>query len=433
MGRRFAWCCLVLLGLGCQRRVELSPWPEVPGAQTFLYLRSNLEGVEAQVLDPGQPLPVIELDSSTKPEVVILAYAEAPAALGLALGPLALVTGEVPFPEALPPGATVYVLHPEAQRFDEAGTPPTWVSNLRRSGHDPCVQRTTENGQLGHGQAVRISLELDAAHALLAGGDGAWIMTTTSATPVLGLPFEPYGGALAEDGRIYVAGEGKVAIARIVDHRWIVDETLADDRTESVLGMVVEGDHRILILTQSGLLRRFQGGSWTQVGALDPSFTGDGGDLRRLSNGLILGVSCGSGSALVISATDIQTRPLISGSVGVCAVEEVPGFGLLLGTSVGQILAESTQFQALPEIPGHGQRGAGVLAIRRTARGIVVFAGQSGAMGELTADGRVCKYDGLGTWSGRSLTAVGDQLLATGFALENNPNQLSFTRILGVN
>lgn len=424
-----AWCLLA-----CADGERFSPWPDAQGFGTFIYLRKSKTGIEAQALDPGGELPVVKLDPGSEPEVVVLAYPEHPSALPIALGALTLATASDSFSALLPSGATVFVLDPAGPSFAKNAPTPAWVSNLRVVVADPCPARRTETVVLGHfrGGGIATSVSLDLDHAIFASAEASWIVTATSATQLGQHPF-PIGALdLAPDGKLYAAGEGHLAAVHLDDHRWVVDSDVRDPMPdERTIGLIAEGGGRFLILTQSGVLRRYDG-TWTQLPSLDPTLTGGGGQLRRLSDGRIAAVNCSSPYAVLITQDQAQVVDLVASEIGVCAIELDPTLGLVIGTAGGEVRAASTGYAALPEVPTHEQRGSSVRAILRTRRELLLYIGHSGTFGEITG-GRVCKYTTPGGWTGHVLNAVGTQVIATGFTLDAIPDLLSLTRIFDVN
>ncbi len=104
----------------------------------------------------------------------------------------------------------------------------------------------------------------------------------------------------------------------------------------------------------------------------------------------------------------------------------------LVITSGNHDSAERLGFAPIPEVPTHDQRGSAVRALHLTKKGRLLYSGHSGTIGEVLDQGVICKFVQHGTWTGRSLTPLGDQLIASGYTLDYAPMQVDLTRILGV-
>lgn len=421
--------------VGCGPRQRFLEWPQFLADKSFLLLRAVGTTVEAHAYDLTEGPPVIELDHASDEKTAVLIYASTLGALALSRGLLALAAPDTVFRTPLPPGGRLFELDAETPSFQARAAVPEWIKAINLKTDDPCDDPPLVQEPLGMlvGGGMQLAVALDAEHAVFATTTTGFVVTTTSVTPIEPPPPRPYAGVLGPRGEVYVGTATEVLVTRIEHGHWTVESRIArvPDQDNPVT-LYVDEDSRVFELTQGGSLRRYAQGVWTNLASFTPLLTGGGGLIRKLSDGRLVAVGCSSSSALFFEGDTPVIRQLVPDGNGICSIELDPRFGLVVGTSQGQIRAERLDFKPIPEVPTHEQRGSAVRALRLTKKGRLFYSGHSGTMGEVLDQGVLCKFAQHGTWTARTLTPLGDQLIASGHTLDYAPMQVDLTRILGV-
>ncbi len=421
--------------VGCGPGQRFLAWPGFAADKSFLLLRATGTTVEAHAYDLTEGPPVIELEHAGDEKTAVLVYASTLGALALSRGPLALAGPDTIFTTPLPQGGRLFELEAETPSFEERPVVPEWIAAIKLKTDDPCHDPPLVQEPLGMlvGGGMQIAVALDAEHALFATTTMGVVVTTTSVTPIEPPPHRPYAGVLGPRGELYVGTATEVVVTRIAHGHWTVESRIARvPENDNPVTLYVDEDSRVYELTQGGSFRRYAQGVWTNLASFTPLRTGGGGLIRKLSDGRLVAVGCSSSAALFIEGDTPVMRQLVPDGNGICSIELDPRFGLVVGTSQGQIRAERLGFAPIPEVPTHDQRGSAVRALRLTKKGRLFYAGHSGTMGEVLDQGVLCKFMQHGTWTARTLTPLGDQLIASGHTLDYAPMQVDLTRILGV-
>lgn len=425
----------VASALGCGPGQRFVEWPGLPADKSFLLLRGTPTTVEALAYDLTEGPPVIELDHASDEKTAVLIYASTLGALTLSRGKQAVAAADATFSRSLPAGGRLFELDAETPALRERATIPDWVTAIRLDADDPCQDPPLVQEPLGMlaGGGMQIAVVVDPEHAIFGTTTHGFVVTATSVTEIDPPPRHGHAGVLGPRGEIYVGTATEVVISRVARGRWTVESRIARVPDEdNPVTLYVDEESRIYELTQGGSFRRYAQGVWTNIASFNPLLTGGGGLIRKLSDGRLVAVGCSSSSALFLEGDTWVIHPLVPSGSGICSIELDPRFGLVVGTSQGEIRAERLGFAPIPEVPTHDQRGSAVRALHLTKKGRLLYSGHSGTIGEVLDQGVICKFVQHGTWTGRSLTPLGDQLIASGYTLDYAPMQVDLTRILGV-
>ena len=434
MLRRAMALMALVSAAGCGPGQRFLPWPDLSTDKSFLLLRATRTSVEALAYDLTEGPPVIELDHAADEKTAVLVYASTLGALTLSRGPLTVAAPDATFSRSLPEGGRLFELEAETPAFRERAILPDWVAAIRLQAADPCQDPALMQEPLGMlaGGGIQIAVALDAQRAVFGTVTRGFIVTSTSVTEIEPPPRHAHAGVLGPRGEIYVGTATEVVVSRVGQGRWTVESRIArvpDD--DNPVTLYVDEDSRIYELTQGGSFRRYSQGVWTNIASFNPLLTGGGGLIRKLSDGRLVAVGCSSSSALFLEGDAWVIHELVPSGSGICSIELDPRFGLVVGTSQGEIRAERLGFAPIPEVPTHDQRGSAVRALHLTQKGRLFYSGHSGTMGEVLDQGVICKFAQHGTWTARTITPLGDQLIVSGYTLDYAPMQVDLTRILG--
>ncbi len=406
-------------GTGCTSEAHL-PLPAVDGAVVWVVVASSSDGTQAEVIGPDGPLH-LDVDGRT---LEALAFA---APLGVPLGPLAPLRDGDP----LPAPAATFTADLDALRWSASSPSPAFAAlRIPRPAHD-CPRFSARTYRLLDDEpgGVFAFLPVDDVTRLALTPSQWFLVTADEVLPVA----PPLTGAHAiarepDGGRFFLARGGEL---------WTIDgpdiltgtATLAHALPQGLAPFTLAAPARGVVygLGTDGRLFRSDTATTTIVHRFRADLAGTRGMVLADGDGIVAGLGPDQGLVTIDAAGIKRVAELPSSSDGVVSIARLGELGLVIGTNNGNLLAESLGFRAVPDPLAQIPRG-GPLRALRVVGDRLLYGGNSGVFGEISARRFVCTSPFPASSTVRVLEPLGDQILAAGLPIQANSGELQLTR-----
>jgi hypothetical protein len=374
----------------------------------------------AHVLTPDE---AVRLEAPERADALVEAVAFR-RALSVSSGPLALSTTGDPLPKA----AATFRADLEALAWA-----PTEPSDAVRSVRlpapaDDCPRLSAKTETLGDDDegGVQAFVRLQGARRLAITPSQWYVVSEAEVRPlaprvpsVHGVATDPSGTYWLASGNELWTAQGELDTATATRARTLPSAPFVI--TAPQLGIVYA-------LDGAGNLMRSDSSTTTVVHRFRVNTPDVGTRGTLVDDGLGVLAGLGSDPTFVRIAEDgrLSTYTLPDLNEGVVSLARFAEYGLVVGTSIGLLRAESLAFGTVPDPLGQMPRGVQVRLLHELD-GRLYFGGNSGTFGAITERRFVCQA-GSAASGVRFLTDLGNQLIVGGLSLDATADQINLTR-----
>lgn len=413
---------ITLLATGCTSEPHLA-LPTVDGAVAWVIVASTPSSVRAEVVEPSGAVH-FDLEGRT---IEALAFTEP---LGVPPGPLAPLTVGDP----LPTPAGVFAADLDALSWSEALPSPAALDLRLPRGDDDCPRLAARSARLTNEEpaGVHALVRLDDDTRLAITPSQWFIITATDVRPIAPIlpgvhaiarePSVPTGGdfVLARGGELWAVQGRDLTTATATRARVLPDGLAPFSLAAPALGVVYG-------LTTDGRLFRSDTSTAVVVHVFRANVAGTRGIVVTDGTGILAGLGPDQFLVSIDENGVKRTVELPSSSDGVVSIARFAELGLVIGTNNGNLLAERLGYQPVPDPLGQMPRGGPIRMLRQVGDRLL-FGGNSGVFGEITARRFICTSALPASSSIRVIEALGDQILVAGLPIQAESGELFLTR-----
>ena len=250
-----------------------------------------------------------------------------------------------------------------------------------------------------------------------------YVITATTVreipTPVIGFR----AAAQAPDGRLWVATSTTLYEARWTGSAIALD-VISTHRDPWLVHSLAATNNEVMALSKDGLLRRYALDAWSTIHRFDTAGSNQtrGAVTRVGDHAFAAGIAT---DHVIFRWEDGVGREVVldEQAEGAMSFASHRALGLIAGTSLGHIVAESTRYRALPDPQAAIPPQSDVRVLQPFGDRIIV-AGDLGWVGELTPTHELCTADTRGGATFRLAAPLGDGVLLAGQTLMSSPRTI---------